>query len=329
MTWAWGLTDLDQSATLVLLALADAANDEGVAWPSQAEIGRKSRLQERAVRRQLVVLRDLGLISWESRATSRGRRSNLYLVHVGAQPERVSPAQSQPVAKTGWGAVPQGEPVDNLEMRRSEPTGRKDRLETQPVADDRCQPVTGDRLHIEEPNPHIESPDLTYPDLEGESGAGARSGPVGSIGAAGGVAAEAADSLGEETTTLIVECLPETMQALDAVGARRVVDLLVERIEAGWTSRQIRAAMDSPLPPTVHRLAALVAKRLEVNVDPALAPERLRSTAERAQRARLRPVEEPEDPVFAAACAAVRADHPGASHIEVVRIAERRLASGA
>ncbi|MDY6213499.1 MAG: hypothetical protein SPH79_03295 [Schaalia hyovaginalis] len=142
----------------------------------------------------------------------------------------------------------------------------------------------------------------------------------------GGVAAEAADSLGEETARLIVECLPETMQALDAVGARRVVDLLVERVQAGWTPRQIRAAMDSPLPSTVHRLAALVAKRLEVNVDPALAPERLRSAAESVQRA---PVDEPEDPVFAAACAAVRAEHPDASHIEVVRIAERRLASGA
>ena len=53
MTWAWGLTDLDQSQTLVLLALADAANDEGVCWPSQAEIGRKARLKDRAVRNQI------------------------------------------------------------------------------------------------------------------------------------------------------------------------------------------------------------------------------------------------------------------------------------
>ena len=48
MTWAWGLMDLDQSQTLVLLALADAANDDGVCWPSQAELGRKARLKDRA-----------------------------------------------------------------------------------------------------------------------------------------------------------------------------------------------------------------------------------------------------------------------------------------
>lgn len=35
MTWAWGLAELPLRESMVLLALADAANDEGVCWPSQ------------------------------------------------------------------------------------------------------------------------------------------------------------------------------------------------------------------------------------------------------------------------------------------------------
>lgn len=345
MTWAWGLTDLDQSATLVLLALADAANDEGVAWPSQAEIGRKSRLQERAVRRQLAVLRDLGLISWESRATSRGRRSNLYLVHVGAQPERVSPDQSQPVAKTGWGAAPEGEPVDNLEMRRSEPTGHKDRLGPQPVTGDRCQPVTGDRLHIEEPNPHIESPDLTQPlptppsergnDGRGGSGLDDRS----EGGALGGDAAGAptsgvsgaADELVEHVE-LVAECLPAPMQVLDAVGARQVVDLLAERVEAGWLPGQIRELLDQPLPPKVHRMAGLVASRLRDNVAVDQAPRRLEAAVarRRAERERqhfeaLETQAETVDPVFEAVWERVKAEMPDAGYTVWAFEARERL----
>ena len=100
MTWAWGLMDLDQSQTLVLLALADAANDDGVCWPSQAEIGRKARLKDRAVRNQIRSLEAMGLVSVSSRSTSQGRKTNVYRLNVGCD---FSLRSKQLARNAGWG----------------------------------------------------------------------------------------------------------------------------------------------------------------------------------------------------------------------------------
>ena len=72
---------------------------------------------------------------------------------------------------------------------------------------------------------------------------------------------------------LLDECLPEPMRVMDAAGARAVGSLLEARLAAGWRPEQIRAAMGGRLPERVGRMSALVASRLERNVDPALAPD--------------------------------------------------------
>ena len=110
MTWAWGLTDLDQPQTLVLLALADAANDAGVCWPSQAEIGRKARMSDRSVRTHVRALEGLGLLHVERRATTAGRKSNIYQLNVGVV---FSAGSQQPENPSGSGEPAGGEPVDN------------------------------------------------------------------------------------------------------------------------------------------------------------------------------------------------------------------------
>ena len=110
MTWAWGLTDLDQPQTLVLLALADAANDAGVCWPSQAEIGRKARMSDRSVRTHVRALEGLGLLHVERRATTAGRKSNIYQLNVGAV---FSAGSQQPENPSGSGEPAGGRPVDN------------------------------------------------------------------------------------------------------------------------------------------------------------------------------------------------------------------------
>ena len=110
MTWAWGLTDLDQPQTLVLLALADAANDAGVCWPSQAEIGRKARMSDRSVRTHVRALEGLGLLHVERRATTSGRKSNIYQLNVGAV---FSAGSQQPENPSGSGEPAGGRPVDN------------------------------------------------------------------------------------------------------------------------------------------------------------------------------------------------------------------------
>ena len=83
--WVWELEDLGPSEMLVLLALADQANDAGVAWPAQGSLARRARQTDRNVRRMLVKLERMGLLSVERRSSSHGRKSNRYRLHVGAR----------------------------------------------------------------------------------------------------------------------------------------------------------------------------------------------------------------------------------------------------
>lgn len=102
--------------------------------------------------------------------------------------------------------------------------------------------------------------------------------PSGAPGAAERASGVPGDGSGPEIASdrlsrLLGECLPESMRVMDAAGARAVGALLAERLAAGWRPDQIRAAMGGRLPEDVGRMSALVAARLRINVDPALAPD--------------------------------------------------------
>ena len=60
MNWAW-YQDLKPVPKLVLMALADAANDQGTCWPSVATIAAKVGVSTRTVQRviQTLIRREL------------------------------------------------------------------------------------------------------------------------------------------------------------------------------------------------------------------------------------------------------------------------------
>lgn len=131
----------------------------------------------------------------------------------------------------------------------------------------------------------------------------------------------------------IATCLPPSMRVLDAQGAHMVAGLLGERLSAGWRAEEIRSLMDQPLPVGgVGRMAALVARRLRDNVEPGLAPGRLRAAVREAnseRRAVPLQVEEPApvvDPQWEAAWAWALQAHPDDSKRQQVAWAEQRLA---
>jgi hypothetical protein len=73
-----------QGELLVLLALADWANDQGICWPSIPKIADKSRLSERQVRRILRLLAEKGTIAIEE---NRGRNNtNRYKLNLTVCP---------------------------------------------------------------------------------------------------------------------------------------------------------------------------------------------------------------------------------------------------
>lgn len=81
MTQVWDMA-LPGTEKLVMLALADAASDEGACWPMVATIAKKCGISERTVFRVADKMREAGHISWEPRRN----HSNLWRIH----PQQVS-----------------------------------------------------------------------------------------------------------------------------------------------------------------------------------------------------------------------------------------------
>jgi len=78
MTWAWTVR-LPPTPKLVLMALADEADDRGFCFPSQRHLAEKCNINERSVRRMIALLRELEHVRSEQRfKKDRGRTSNGY-----------------------------------------------------------------------------------------------------------------------------------------------------------------------------------------------------------------------------------------------------------
>jgi hypothetical protein len=65
MTAVWDREDLSSTQKLVLLALADWANDEGLCWPSINRLATKASLTSRAVQKTIRSLEKVGFIKRE------------------------------------------------------------------------------------------------------------------------------------------------------------------------------------------------------------------------------------------------------------------------
>ena len=93
MTSVWSL-DISSTHKLVLLALADNANDEGMCWPSMATIVAKTSLSDRCIQEAIRALEVTGMLSIHERSG----RSNYYTVtpERGAPPNVAHPAPDSP-----------------------------------------------------------------------------------------------------------------------------------------------------------------------------------------------------------------------------------------
>jgi len=75
MNWAWEV-ELPPALKLVLLKLADRANDDGECWPGNASIAKACGIGARTLVRHLATLEELGLIKSTARYNDDGKRSN-------------------------------------------------------------------------------------------------------------------------------------------------------------------------------------------------------------------------------------------------------------
>ena len=81
MEWVWEQTSISAPAKLVLLALADHADDEGVCWPGAKRIAVKCNMARTTALGHLRTLREAGLVKKEPRTSESGATSsNLYIL---------------------------------------------------------------------------------------------------------------------------------------------------------------------------------------------------------------------------------------------------------
>ena len=93
MTHVWRTSNQSLGSLLVLLALADYSNDDGVSWPTIKSLTQKARLSETQVHRVLRELQDAGELEIQSAAGPHG--TNLYRVVV-APPSKLAPPELAP-----------------------------------------------------------------------------------------------------------------------------------------------------------------------------------------------------------------------------------------
>ena len=89
MTWVFGLT-VEPRAKIALLAIADHADDDGIAWPSRDLIADKSSQSRTTVNRRMAYLVDLGVISVHERFRDDGSQTTDEIrINLALTPEEV------------------------------------------------------------------------------------------------------------------------------------------------------------------------------------------------------------------------------------------------
>jgi hypothetical protein len=92
MAAVWESSPHRGGTLLVQLAIADHANDEGVAWPSVDSLGRKARMSSRNVQLALARLQESGALAIEHGQGGHG--CNLYRLWTTRTPENTSPPKT-------------------------------------------------------------------------------------------------------------------------------------------------------------------------------------------------------------------------------------------
>lgn len=304
--WAvnWALNEQLPStmSKLLLVALANFANDEDEAWPHLETLESMVGVSKRTVLRGLRELCDGGWIS-RLQGFADGPRGGLVKVnsvyrlnlpetvtrrcgHGADRPGQLRETPSQVRSDTGDTTVPSVNKSPS-QVRSDMDVTTVDRGDT----GDTTVVTLVTPLYKEEPS--VEPSDLTpLPPTpptaavvlaDGSGGVGSESDSdvedsrggvglpaAGSAPAGGRAVSPNADGgvvpVGRDVAAdwaLIRHALPEPMQVLDDDGVAVVAPLLRERLDAGWTAADLRAHLAvNPVPDRVRHLAGLVAHRL-------------------------------------------------------------------
>lgn len=97
MNWAWGV-ELPPAMKLVLLKLADRANDDGECWPGMDVVAEACGVSVRSVMRYIQQMEEMGMICVDRRKGEKGQQqTNVYTLNMAWQPgDKLSPGKAEP-----------------------------------------------------------------------------------------------------------------------------------------------------------------------------------------------------------------------------------------
>ena len=279
VNWAFHTEVAPPVHKLVLVALANFADDEDLAWPHVETLAGMASVSTRTVQRALKALEVAGLVerSMGLAAGARGglRRTNsVYRLNV---PDDLSRRKGVRTARPGvvreFSSFARGD-ISGAAVGPVDEGPSQVRCDTGVVTVDRCD--TGDANRCDTGDVSIGEPSLVEPSdltplpptssssvpVSADGSGGVGSGPESVSPATGaGVASVGRDVAAD--WALVRRVLPGPMQVLDDDGVAVVVPLLRERLAAGWTAAELRDRLAAnPVPDRVRHLAGLVAHRL-------------------------------------------------------------------
>lgn len=98
MSWVWQNSPAKGTELLLLLAIADSADDRGAnAFPSVTTLARKTRMSRRTVQRLITTMADRGLITVRQAGGRDSNRYTLVMTDAPASPKDPEPAPAGPV----------------------------------------------------------------------------------------------------------------------------------------------------------------------------------------------------------------------------------------
>ena len=114
------------TAKLILLKLADNANDKGECWPSLKNIAEHCEVSQKTVITNIKKLEDLGYVKKINRFNDKGKTSNLYVITITEGAPVEGNSSSEPCEKTSTTHVKKRkEPSENTSTTPCEKTSHE------------------------------------------------------------------------------------------------------------------------------------------------------------------------------------------------------------
>ncbi|PSW14763.1 helix-turn-helix domain-containing protein [Photobacterium sanctipauli] len=126
MTAVWDADNLKGNAKLIMLCLADFANDEGYCWPSLERLAKKCGVSRSTVKAQIKSLCEMRIITKECRVKpakegAKNNDTNMYWIDVRQlQNSDSTPVENQPRSNSDLGQIsakggPEADPKPSLD----------------------------------------------------------------------------------------------------------------------------------------------------------------------------------------------------------------------